>query len=221
MTFKRSGHRMALILAITALGYGSTVPSANAALTGYDDSHSYNGGTDTLEAVLGFDMIGVTDAPVEDGVFVSSLSSPFGDVEFGPSLQKLTVPSVGWATWSHGYTGTVYFRNGEDFVITLPDLIPAFDLYLEPNVFGIFEITATAEDGSSVMVSQDVEGMAGAKYFGFTSDDGIMTITISAPAGADGFAVAEFRMPEPIPAPGAVTLGLLGLGAVAFKRRRG
>lgn len=128
------------------------------------------------------------------GASVSSVAAPTGgSVGFNPALKHYKVGSI-WATWSHGYTGDVYANapGGLSGVLTLPPNTGAFYLYAEPNEFGSFTISAAAQDGT--MASVGVEGDGGAQYFGFygTGGDTIDTITVTAPAGANGYAVGEF-----------------------------
>jgi hypothetical protein len=123
--------------------------------------------------------------------FVSGVAAPTGGtVGFSPSLYHLTVGG-GWSTWSNGYTGDVYATLGQgDATLSMPTGTTAFYLYAEPDVFGLSDITATAQDGTTATVS--VEGNGGAQYFGFygTGGDTISSITVSG-AGGD-FAVGEF-----------------------------
>ena len=71
----------------------------------------------------------------------------------------------GWATWSHGYTGDVYYNNGDNNItMTMPAGTGAFYFYAEPDPFETFSITATADDGT---ITIPVTGSAGANGFGF------------------------------------------------------
>lgn len=155
--------------------------------------------------------------------WVTSVPSPDppvpGTVEFSISMSHRRIGS-GWATWSHGYTGDVYFTGYGPTSVTLttPSLTGAFYLYAEPNPFQTWTITATAQDGTSV--SQDVAGYAGAAGYGFyaTGGDSIASIQVDY-AGGSGFAIGEFGTAL-VPVPGAVMLGMLGLGAAGWKLRK-
>jgi hypothetical protein len=97
----------------------------------------------------------------------------------------------GWASWSHGYTGDVYWSNGATSVtFTMPPGTTAFYLYVEPNPFAVWDITAVSDSGVS-SGAIPVNGGAGASGFAFYTDaaDNILTITVS--SGVD-FAVGEF-----------------------------
>jgi hypothetical protein len=75
----------------------------------------------------------------------------------------------------------------------MPAQTVAFYFYAEPNDFGTFDVTATAQDGTT-SGPIPVTGDSGATYFGFfaTAPDLIASITVTADPGALGFAVGEF-----------------------------
>jgi hypothetical protein len=124
----------------------------------------------------------VTDVPAPGG----------GVLQFDSSLLHLKVGS-GWGSWSHGYTGDVYYTEGTQLVMTLPENTKAFYFYVEPNFFGQFSVTATADDGTT-SGAIPVEGNSGAQYFGFYTTDAssLSTIQVDVDPGAGGFAVGEF-----------------------------
>lgn len=170
------------------------------------------------------DIIGraMTPAPADSRIFsdVSSVPSGLpggGDYSFSSPLSCRQI-GLGWATWSHGYAGNVYYTNGSlSTTITMPSGVQAFYAYAEPNPFGVFNMTATASDGGGTKsFTEGVEGSAGAKGWGFygTAGSDIATVQIS---GDVDFAVGEFGGSR-VPAP--ATLGLLGLGGMLSGRRR-
>src|SRR4051794_26982167 len=123
-------------------------------------------------------------------VDVGGVAGPAGGISFTPALNHLRIGS-GWATWSHGYGGDVYYTNGGTSVtVTLPEDTSAFYLYAEPNAFQVFDMTAVAQDGTT-SGPHIVDGFAGARYFGFygTQGDKIKTVTVSS---SDDFAIGEF-----------------------------
>ncbi|MCC6816318.1 MAG: T9SS type A sorting domain-containing protein [Saprospiraceae bacterium] len=113
-----------------------------------------------------------------------------------PVLGHREVPFGGWGTWSHGYNGDVYATDvfALSRTITLPPNTRAFYLYIEPNNFGIYSITATANDGTT-SGAIPVSGFAGASYYGFYTDNincMLTTITINISGGSAGYAIGEF-----------------------------
>jgi len=127
---------------------------------------------------LGTDVPGVT------------LPSGHGTVGFTPALEHLQVGN-GWNTWSNGYTGDVYYTGGgSSMTFTLPAGTSAFYFYAEPNPYATFEITATAQDGTT-SGPIPVNGFASAQYFGFYTDGSVALKSIEVDSQTS-FAVGEF-----------------------------
>ena len=133
------------------------------------------------------------------GEQVSSITDPAGTILLSPSLVHLRV-GTGWATWSHGYGGDVYFSGfptgGDDPTVelTLPPSTKAFAFYAEPNTFGSFSVEAIASDGTS-SEPVNIQGNSGARYFGFYGRDGktLSSVTVTA-SDPRGFAIGEFQI---------------------------
>lgn len=194
----------------------ATVATAPAAIIGV------TGGTDAPAATLGgYTMTAFADDTSAPHTDITSLNSPLGGaLEFSATMDHRSIGD-GWGTWSHGYTGDVYYSNGAtSLTLTLPGNACAFYFYAEPNPFAVYGMTATAQDGTSIV--QSVNGSAGASYFGFYSTDGSPLTSITLTSTVD-FAVGEFGiasagMPA-VPAPGAILLGVLGTGLIGCLRR--
>jgi hypothetical protein len=168
-------------------------------------------GFQTVSAAIIFDGSLGTNAPsVTIGGYTMTPfpldGRPLGNVEnqvdaplsCGGALD-FSVPSthtrigLGWASWSHGYTGDVYYNFGSTITITLPPNTNAFYCYAEPNTFGFFTVEALANDGTS-SGPMPVNGLGGATGFAFytTGACNLTTITINVDPYAGGFAIGEF-----------------------------
>jgi hypothetical protein len=149
---------------------------------------------------------------------VSGVASPLGGtVGFTGDADHRQI-GFGWATWSHGYTGDVYYTLGAtSMTLTMPADTAAFRFYAEPNPFAVFTITVSSGGVSS---SAQVDGSGGAYGWGIYDAAGITSITISADVD---FAFGEFGIAAKVPTvpdPGSslVLLGL-GLAGLAWRKR--
>jgi hypothetical protein len=125
---------------------------------------------------------------------VTTIDTPLGDViTFDRSVNHRVIGS-GWASWSHGYTGDVYYTNGSfEVTITLPDFASGFYFYVEPNPFVPHPFEATA---GGVTAMYEADGSGGAAYCGFYGSDlpgGDIRVVCT---GGVDFAIGEFGITD-------------------------
>ena len=205
---KRVWTRIGLVASF-AIAVSTLAPAAQAVSIAVDL------GTGAPPALLGgFTMTAFPADPQPAGyAAVSSVASPLGGaVVFSEDHFHAIVPSD-WSSWSHGYTGDVYWTGGPTTsTFALPVGTAAFYFYAEPEPFEVFSITATSSDGTFLTV--DVDGYGGANGFGFYDAIGLASITVSSDVS---FAVGEFGI---APEPSTVLLLGAGLGALGLRRLR-
>lgn len=178
------------------VGYSGTIPRLNAEAAVACKSLAFDGspGTSAPPATLGGFAMTTFDADSQPEGTVDTVPYGSDSIGFSSGLTHLHVPSS-WRTWSHGYSGDVYFTGEEEnpsVTIDLPTGTNAFYFYAEPNTFDSFTVEAIANDGTS-SEPIDVEGNSGARYFGFYGTEGrtVASITVSA-SDPSGFAIGEF-----------------------------
>lgn len=144
-------------------------------------------------------------------------------VSFDTDLEGLQVGSS-WATWSGGNTPRVLYTNGSSSVYgTFGSDVYAFGLEMEPDSFDLYNMDVCVLDGGNCL-SQEVDGYAGAAFFGWVADSGESINDISLSTDDYDFAfgrmvIANHDGPEPtVPEP--ATMSLLGLGLLGFLGRR-
>lgn len=215
------GNKVFAILALTVLA-----TQAHAQLVGVSGSKT------APASVLGsYTMTSFADDTRADYHYVNSVSAPFGDlVSFNKSLAHFEVGS-GWATWSNGYKGDVYYYSGvKSLTLTLPSLTKAFYFYAESNERSNHRFTVSSGD---VTLKETVNGNGGAEQFAFyaTGSAYLSSITISS-NDIFGFAIGEFGIAKgttitgtpdelaPVPEPSTYALfGAAGLCGLFFVRR--
>jgi hypothetical protein len=175
-------------------------------------------GTDAPPATLGpweISALPLDTRPYFTDVLDAPGSPPLSaDVLFGAPMSKRSI-GYGWGSWSHGYTGAVYYSNGRTAeTLNLPAGTAAFLFYLDPLTWSGPWFTATAQDGTSVTVR--FWGAGDANGFAFYGTDGD-TVTSIAVTGDAAFAWGEFygaQIPEP------AMLSLAGIAGLAARPRR-
>ena len=142
----------------------------------------------------------VSDSSSSDSV--DGVNAPTGGtVEFSKALVGENLSAIGPVGLSNGYTGDIYAApNTQSVTITLPPGTGAFYLYAMGAVPGTFDVTTTAQNGTTsgpipfhgTMVGE--LGVIYAPYLGFygVGGDTIQTITVTEPSGSGGVIVGDF-----------------------------
>ena len=180
----------------------------------------------------GYTMGAFPSDPSPEGTLINELAPPpaapvTGNLKFGFGLSAVEHMKVGgfWDTWSHGYTGDVYFNeDSELLMIPLPVGTLAFSFYIQPNLKADFEFKV---DSVATLATLTINGNGGASYAGFYTDD--VTDPLSwvyirqTTQDSDGFAVGEFMInviPETSTWGMLTALGLCGWGFARCCRER-
>jgi hypothetical protein len=168
----------------------------------------------------------------------TSLTDGTETLTFSSTVDVRTVPSGGWATWNSppavesATPRVIAAVSATTLTITLSSPRTTFGIEIEPNN-GTQTITATYFNGGTTLgtISQSVVGSSGALLFAASTTTPITSVTVTAPAAASGFAMAQFRYgstsslpPTAVPALGtpafsALAMALLAAGALLSRRR--
>ena len=119
----------------------------------------------------------------------------------------------GWATWSHGYGGFVYFLSstaqGDIATINLPWNTNAFSFDIESNNFNptapatqftyVVDASGSGAPGITTAVTVAPNGSSNARYVGFYSKapskaNLIQSLKITCLGKCNGFAIGEFKI---------------------------
>lgn len=184
-------------------------------------------GTGAPPGTLGGYSMGAFPAdPTAEGTIITQLAPPAAanktsNLLFASGVEHMKAGSV-WDTWSHGYTGDVYFNADDDLLMwSLPQDTYAFSLYIQPNLKDDFEFKVVS---GITMTTLTINGNGGARYVGFWTDDTSdplqFVYILQTTNDSDGFAAGEFMI-DVVPEPGAwAGLTAMALGVWAFARRR-
>lgn len=201
--------RTCLVICLLA----ALTPAATAGIIGVDLGTGAPPGT-----LGGYAMTAFTQTGIAGYTPLASIATPVGSsLIFVPGAFGAQTPGD-WATWSHGYTGDIYYTGGPtSLIMTLTAGADAFIFYAEPNPRSVFRITATAHDGTQVII--DVNGDGGAAGYGFYGTGGSQILSILVTSDAD-FAVGEFSIATSVPEPSLCLLLGIAIGAVCLVTRR-
>jgi hypothetical protein len=182
------------ISATSDYAMGEIRVGARACVSGMVGDTTLGGGWGAFEAASGL-MMEVLTSGVADFTDVTSIPSSRGPVLMNVAHNKRTIGS-GWGTWSHGYTGEVFYSNG---AIATSYRFPAgtrgVDMYVEPNPFSLqpFSARGICSDGTTTTVNFDADGTSGARHFGFFTRPGAELLQIDL-SGATDYAIGEIRI---------------------------
>ena len=171
---------------------------------------------------------------------ITSLTDGTQTLTFSGNVSRRTVPGGGWGTWAsppftESGTPRVVYADATSLTITLSLPRKTFGFEVEPNLPGPYDISVDFRNGGTSLgtVTQSISGASGARLAAASSSTTpITSVVITAPGGANGFAMAQFRYgsergttgPAAVPALGPVALGGLAIllaaaGALLARRR--
>jgi hypothetical protein len=206
----------------------ATAPAFAQLVTYTTPTSAYTGST-SLMSIPGANLS--TTTTLTDGTETLTFSS---------TVDVRTVPGGGWSTWASppntesATPKVLAVTTGlTSMTITLSTPHNKFGFEFEPNN-GTQAITVTYFNGATTLgsIPLTVAGSSGARLFAANSSTPITHVVIAAPAGANGFAMAQFRYGDQPPLPGATSIptlsewgmiilsSLLALGAIFTLRRQ-
>jgi len=202
------------LLALTLAAAVSGLCGVARAATMYSDLAAWKAAAGSWTETTSF---GVPDGTVVNGVTLADGTA----LTFGQSLQTATLGS-GWSTWSGGYSGSVLVSYSTGALTTETwsiSPVSAFGMFLEPDPFGVYNITLSTSAGG--LLTQGVDGNGGALFFGWIGS-GITGLTISSTvdfAAGDFFSSGAAPVPEPSYLPCLLVLGAAAVLFLRFRRR--
>jgi len=211
--------RASHLLRAAAITAAVIVSATHAEIVGFVGDTTLEGGWYAFEDAFGVEMTVIHHGgAIYQDVLSIDIPEYGGSLDFD-SAHSLRHIGQGWGTWSHGYTGEVFYNMGKYFTgynLNVEGAY-AFDAYVEPNCFidprqDDYLVTAYGSMGSEVTIGFQAHGAYGANHFGFYAvDEAILRIEIESTCD---WAIGEMRIAAP--APGTAML----LALTALRRRR-
>jgi hypothetical protein len=195
--------RLITICAIAGLMFAVGTPAANANITVEFSNTEEPAASPPFNGNL---------VPLDGSGLFSSYGLSFADTTYW-AYDSRFAPA---GTDNYGITTT----TGPDNLMTVVFTTPATEVTADWLTINSSSIYATAYDTSGVALdAQSATGLSGTSYgsFTFSGLGNIAEITFQDAAGMIGVGRVEF---EPIPAPGSILLGSIGVGLISWLRRR-
>lgn len=213
------------ITSMALLAMTTMVLSAKADFYAIAQPNNAISGSDTTPYTSGTTKISIS--AISDYNTVSSITDATQTVSFSETLTKGQVPGGGWASWNNptateSGTPAVLITDASTTLLTLNLQVPSTTFGIEIQPSNTSSITASFYQGATLVGSivQSVNGTSGALLFAATSYSNPFTIvTIAAPGGAQGFAMAQFRYATgatPVPEPASIALIAQAFAAAGF-----
>lgn len=189
----------------------------------------------------GTTLIPITAA---DNAAVPSITDGTQTIAFSGTVYARTVPGS-WNTWGvppateSATPRALAAFSATSLTVTLSVPSHTFGFEIEPNGSGsvaqYYPVTAQFYNGATLLgtVSQNINWQSGALLAAASDSDTITSVVVTAPANANGFAMAQFRYGSTLlagvartPLPGTFYLGGLGMmmlaaGALLARSRAG
>ena len=170
---------------------------------------------------------------IADYSSVSSITNGTQTVNFSETLTKGQVPGGGWATWNNppateSGVPPVLITGASTTLLTLNLQVPSTTFGIEVQPGFTSNMTASFYQGSTLVgsITRNVNDTSGALLFAATSYSNPFTIVrVSAPAAAQGFAMAQFRYSTSVPVPEPASIALIAqacatAGFYTWRKRR-
>ena len=225
--------RLLRLTSMAMLAMTTLVVSAKADFYQIVQPNNAISGSDPTAYTSGTTKISISS--ISDYTNLSSITNGTQTVSFSETLTKGQVPGGGWASWNNppateSGVPPVLITDASTTLLTLNLQVPSstFGIEIQPSTTA--NVTASFYQGSTLVgsITNNVNSTSGALLFAATSYSNPFTIvTVSVPAAAQGFAMAQFRYSttsQPVPEPASIALIAQACAAAGFytwrKRRK-